>query len=108
MWDESNLPFATFPRLVVVTDLDLVGTSSLPSEADPILIVDSNAVLTQPIAAQRLQAIPGWNGELMQCPHPIDLVELAASNRPTRSGAHSSGSRGIGSVEDVRGPLIPK
>jgi hypothetical protein len=45
--------------LVVVRDFDVVGIAILPSEANAILIVHPNAVLSYPVAAQPLEAITG-------------------------------------------------
>ena len=35
--------------LVIVNDLNVEGVSALPAEADPILVVDTYAVLTLPV-----------------------------------------------------------
>jgi hypothetical protein len=43
---------------VVVRDFDIVGMVLLPSEADPVLIIHPDAVLSRSLAAQSLQTIP--------------------------------------------------
>src|SRR5437763_3241264 len=49
---------AMFRSLVVVGDLDIEGVGIAPSEADSPFVVDSDAVLSLPIALQLLQSIP--------------------------------------------------
>jgi hypothetical protein len=39
---------------VVVRDFDIVGIAVLPSEADPVLVIYLDAVLTYPVTAQPL------------------------------------------------------
>jgi hypothetical protein len=62
---------------VVVRDLYGVRIMSTPLEADPQLIVDSNAVLPLPIAAQFLQAIAGWDPQILCCLCAIKHGELS-------------------------------
>jgi len=56
---------------VVVGDFDLVGISLLPMEADSILLVDSNAVLSAPLARKKLQTVPGRDGQFAKIPNAI-------------------------------------
>lgn len=44
---------------MIVDDLDVVSIVADPTEADSELVVDANAVLTEPIASELLEAI-GW------------------------------------------------
>jgi len=46
---------------MVIDDLDLLGRTITPNETDSPLIVDSDAVLTFPIATQFLQPV-SWYG----------------------------------------------
>jgi hypothetical protein len=36
-----------------------------PSEADPVLVIDSNAVLSLPVARESLETIPWWDSEIL-------------------------------------------
>jgi hypothetical protein len=45
--------------LVVICDFDFVRIATLPTKADAILVVDPNAVLSTPVPAQTLKAVPG-------------------------------------------------
>ena len=51
-----------FPRLVVICDFDFVGMSTLPSETDPVLGVDTYAILTVSLTTEAFKRIPRWNG----------------------------------------------
>jgi len=44
---------------VIVHDLHIVSVPLVPDEADAILIVDPNAVLSTPIACERLEPVAG-------------------------------------------------
>jgi hypothetical protein len=66
---------------MVVDDFHIVGVAVPPHEADTILIIDSDAVLSLALAMQGLQPVSGGNiqiiqrhggmqqEELLQCPH---------------------------------------
>ena len=94
--------------LVVVRDLNLVGISRLPSEANPILIVDPYAVLPAPVAAQPFESIPPRNTELAEVSDSIDLIELPTGDLPHVLGTGSSGNRTPDSIKDVLGPAAPE
>jgi hypothetical protein len=59
--------------LVVVRDFDVVGIAVLPPEANPVLVVDANAVLPQAVAPQSLQAVPGRDVQLSETTDPVEL-----------------------------------
>ena len=93
---------------MIVRDFNFVGIASLPSETNPILIVDSNTVLSDPISAQPFEVIPSWNSELAKVSNSIDLIELPPANLPQDTGAGSSGNRRIDPIKDVLGTLPTK
>jgi hypothetical protein len=45
---------------VVVDDLNVFGCAIDPSEAEPVLVIDPDAELAEPITLQGLEPIP-WN-----------------------------------------------
>jgi hypothetical protein len=47
------------PVLVIVHDLHIVSVPVVPDDADTILIVDPNAVLSTPIACERFEPVAG-------------------------------------------------
>lgn len=77
--------------LVIVRDLNLVGISSLPSETDPILVVNSDTVLSAPVRAQSLKAVSWWNSQFDEIPHAIDLIEFPSGHLPQIPWASLSG-----------------
>ncbi len=52
--------------LVIVNDFNLVGVSVLPDEAQPIAVVDADAVLSFTVAAQFLQAVARRDAQIFQ------------------------------------------
>jgi hypothetical protein len=61
---------------VVVHDLNIEGVTIAPLEADPVLIVDANAVLPLPVALESLQPIPWEQCEIRQALSGVNLVQL--------------------------------
>jgi hypothetical protein len=69
-------------RLVVVRDFDFVGMAILPPETDPVLLVDANAVLPLTVSAKPFQPVARRDPQLGQVADPVQLVQLAARDRP--------------------------
>src|SRR3990172_4207303 len=63
--------------LVVVADLDVMGVSVLPAEADSPLVVDPNAVLADAVPGEALQAVPWRHAELVQSLGGVHEQQLA-------------------------------
>ena len=51
---------------MVVNDFDFGGPCLGPLEADPVLVVDPDAVLPLPVYLQRLEPIPRRHPEIVQ------------------------------------------
>lgn len=49
---------------MVVTDLDLKGIGTLPSKADPPLIIDPDGMQARAISLETLKAIPWRNPQI--------------------------------------------
>jgi hypothetical protein len=88
---------------VVVRDLNFVDIASLPSEANPILIVDSNAMLPAPVPAQPFEMIPPWNSEFAEISDSINLIEFPPGHLPQIPGTRSSSHGSVNAVKDVLG-----
>lgn len=88
---------------MVVRDFNLIDIASLPSEANPILIVDSNAVLPAPVPTQPFEMIPPWNRKFAEISDPIDLVEFPPGHLPQIPGTRSSSHGSVNAVKDVLG-----
>jgi hypothetical protein len=65
---------------VVVDHLDLLCVAILPHEADPILIIDPDAVLPTPIAGESLQVVPRERPQVVQSLRCVHLDQLALSH----------------------------
>jgi hypothetical protein len=61
---------------VVVRDLDLVRVAVSPDEADPKLVIDSNAMLPQAVSLESFQSIAGER-QISQALGLAQLVQLA-------------------------------
>lgn len=51
---------------MVICNLDIMGISGLPFEADSPLIIDADTVLTGPIPSQLFQMIARWDEQVLQ------------------------------------------
>lgn len=51
---------------MVVGDADFVGIAVFPDEADAPLIVDTNAVLSPPVAAEGFKMIAWWGAQIVK------------------------------------------
>jgi len=51
---------------VVVDELDIISTSITPHEADPPLVVHTDAVLASAVPAQRLETVSRWDAEVIE------------------------------------------
>jgi hypothetical protein len=77
---------------VIVRYLYIVGIVIAPNEANPVLIVDANTVLSLPVAAQFLEPVTGWTLQIMQFHGHIEHSQL------------SSGYIGRGRASGLAGP----
>jgi len=64
---------------VVVSDLDMEGVPVPPNEADPPLVVESDAVLPLPVALQCFQAVAWRNTEGLKGDDGVEEQEFSAS-----------------------------
>jgi hypothetical protein len=75
---------------VVVHDFDVVGVAAPPSEADPPLVVDPDAVLPLPIAAQSLKPVTGRDPQVVQAVRSVQHPELPQGH-PLHINSQASG-----------------
>jgi hypothetical protein len=62
---------------MVIDDFDIPGLAVAPYEAEPPLIVDADAVLAVPHAAQRFEAIAGRDSKIIQLLRRIERLGLS-------------------------------
>ena len=65
---------------MVVHHLDLLRFAVLPDEADPILVVDPDAVLALPIAVKSLKVIARERAEVIEALGGVQLRQLPLRN----------------------------
>ena len=51
-----------------------------PAKADAPLVIDTNGVLTLSVSLERFKAIPGWNGEVIECSNSVNLGKFPQGN----------------------------
>jgi hypothetical protein len=90
---------------VIVRDFNFVGIASLPSETNPILIVDPDTVLPAPVSTQPFEAISPWDSKFADISDSIDLIELPPGNLPQNTGTCPSGNGRVAPIKDVLGAL---
>jgi hypothetical protein len=66
---------------VIISDLNIKSIACLPAKANPILIVDSDAVLSRAISLQRLQAIRWWRRQVPKFFGAVDLNQFPKRDR---------------------------
>ena len=62
--------------LVIVNDLDIVRIGTCPSEADPPLVVDADAVLPGTRSLELLKPVRRRHSEVVQVSRPVDHVQF--------------------------------
>ena len=64
------------PALVVVNDLNVLGSRRGPAEADAPLVVDADTVLSFAIALEHLEPIAGRGTQEPECRRGLELCKL--------------------------------
>ncbi len=93
---------------MIVCDLNFSWALVGPTEADSILVVYADAMLTGAITFQFLQPISRWRTKISKKLGLIELVKLSDGDFPKRSGADFASLLGTLAIEDVFGCLIGK
>lgn len=95
-------------RSVVIDDLYIGGSGVRPNEADAVLVVDPDTVLTEAITLQRLQTIPRWDPQIDERFCRVERLQLALRDTPDRRNAGATGRLRVGTVEHVFRAGIPE
>ncbi len=61
---------------MVVDDLNVIRIRIHPSEAQPPLVIDPNAVLPFSVTGERLQTIPRNSSKVRECSCRLELVQF--------------------------------
>lgn len=88
---------------MVVRDFDLVGIAILPSEANPILLVNADTVLTAAVAGEAFQPVSWRDRQFAKIPYPVDLGQLSPYRRPQLARTSRPSVPAINAVEQMLG-----
>jgi hypothetical protein len=61
---------------MIIHNVNIVYIAVFPSETNPPLIVDTNAVLPLPVAFQRFKLIAGWLPEVLKGSGAMQIKQL--------------------------------
>ena len=90
---------------MIVHDFNILGSLFRPTEADSILVVDSNGVLPSSVALQLLEAQSGKRKRIQRY-GSTQLVEGSTGPAVQIRGKDLPSSLGILSIEDVFGASL--
>ena len=77
-----------------------------PSETDPILVIDPDAVLTATISPKCLQAVPRRYPQIVHDLGLIECIELPRRHLPQRPRQPLAGNLRIPTIKEIFGRLI--
>ena len=92
--------------LVVIDDFYIARPRFTPFKANPVLLVDTDTVLTLAIANKLLQSIARRRLEVLELLCRIQSIELTRSDRPKTAGTEFTSSSARDSVEDILSTLV--
>jgi len=61
---------------VIVNNFNILGTCASPAKAEPVLIIDPYAVLTDPIAFERFESVARRNPQVIEAGRNLKLPQL--------------------------------
>ena len=64
---------------MVVHNFHVQRIFALPAEANPPLVIDTDAVLPVPVALQRFKPISRWSAQILQAPGLVQQQQLSPS-----------------------------
>jgi hypothetical protein len=86
---------------VIINDLDLVGPQICPFKANPILVIDPDAVLAFAATGQRFKLIPRWDSQFLKLRYRIQQIKFTGSHFPQGGWAEIPCILGVIAVENV-------
>lgn len=83
---------------MIINDLDLVRVTISPDEADAVLVVDPDAVLSSSIAGQRFEPIARERAQIPESARRVHLQQLSLGHpcNTTETATDSSGKQRLG------------
>jgi hypothetical protein len=93
---------------MIVDNLDIRWAIQGPNEADAILVVDPNTVLTFSLTHEFLELVSQRDGEIFQMLGPIQVVKPSASHPPEMLRTPPPGSRCRTPAVDILAAMVPE
>ena len=90
---------------VVVGAAHVKRVRTFEPEHDSILVVDAHGVLALQIAGERVQSISRRHPQVVELRHGIDLIQLAADDRP-QVLRDQAGRLRMDAVPDIPGRVV--
>ena len=90
---------------MVIDDLDIFRSRLRPPEADPVLHVDADRMLSRSVVFQGVQTTAGWKRQVVQPDSDVEVIQhilRLAPNPPV----DLSGGLGVLPVKEVFGGLV--
>ena len=91
---------------MVVDDLDVDRALPCPHEADPVSLIDADAVLTAPVPAKGLEPVARRNSKVLEGTGGVNLLKLAPGDKPDLGRTNASSGLRLAAVEEILGPTI--
>ncbi len=98
---------ASFVRLMVVFDFDVMGGVLLPHKRDAVLSVDADAVLPLPVPFERFQTICRGSAQVAQAMGSVEHLQFAPGNAP-EGLRHTPGLSGVLAAGNMLGGVVCK
>lgn len=90
---------------MIILTTHLVGVAVGETKGDPVLVVDSDRVLSRTIIRERVQLVAWRNAKLLQARGAVQQIEFPLNPLPEQF-RHSPRYLGVGSIPDVlSGPI---
>ena len=86
---------------MILHDLHVRGPCLRPTKADPVALVDPDAVLSLPMNDQSFKPVSWWHAQVIEPFNGIELVELPSRYPPQVAGARPPGCFRVAPVEHV-------
>ena len=93
-------------RLVIVDDFHVLRPAGRPAEADPVLLIDPDAVLSLSIALERFEPVSRRRAKVLEHFSDVELIEFPLRDRPKISRTTAPSRLGINVIVNLFGSSV--
>lgn len=86
---------------MIISYFDTVRPAFTPSEANTVLLIDSNTVLATPITSERFKVVSRGNFQFIKRLNGIQLIQFPGGHLPKGAGTGFSSTFAIHTIEQV-------